>query len=79
MDQQIQWMNDIIWAESINDPHARILKARYYGEISYIDHCLGGILDAVESQEDADNTLIRFSSAGPPGCLQICAGRSSSA
>ena len=49
MDQQIPWMNDIIWAEAINDPHARILKARYYGEISYIDHCLGRILDAVEA------------------------------
>ena len=60
MDQQIPMMNDVIWAESINDPHARILKARYYGEISYIDHCLGQILDAVEARDDADNTLIGF-------------------
>lgn len=60
MDRQIPWMNDIIWAEAINDPHARILKARYYGEISYIDDCLGRILDAVESRPDADNTLICF-------------------
>jgi choline-sulfatase len=59
-DQQIPRMNDMIWAESINDPHARILKARYYGEISYIDDCLGRILDAVESRADADNTLICF-------------------
>ena len=60
MDQQIPRMNHVIWAESINDPHARILKARYYGEISYIDDCLGRILDAVESREDADDTLICF-------------------
>ena len=60
MDRQIPWMNDIIWAESINDPHARILKARYYGEISYIDDCLGKILDAVESGDDADDTVICF-------------------
>ncbi|MGL1891416.1 MAG: sulfatase-like hydrolase/transferase [Spirochaetaceae bacterium] len=60
MDQQIPFMNDIIWAESINDPHSRILKARYYGEISYIDGCLGRILDAVESREDSDNTVICF-------------------
>jgi choline-sulfatase len=60
MDQQIPWMNDIIWAEAINDPHARILKARYYGEISYIDHCLGRILDAVETRDDAANTVICF-------------------
>ena len=60
MDQQIPWMNDIIWAEAINEPLARVLKARYYGEISYIDDCLGGILDAVEARDDADNTVICF-------------------
>jgi len=60
MDEQIPWMNHIIWAEDINDPHARVLKARYYGEISYIDACLGRILDAVDARPDADNTLICF-------------------
>ena len=60
MDEQIPWMNYAIWAEDINDAHARVLKARYYGEISYIDHCLGRILDAIEQRDDADNTLICF-------------------
>ena len=60
MDEQITWMNHAIWAEDINDSHARVVKARYYGEISYIDHCLGRILDAVEARGDADNTLICF-------------------
>lgn len=60
MDEQIPWMNYIIWAEDINDSHARVLKARYYGEISYIDDCLGRILDAVEGRADADNTVICF-------------------
>lgn len=60
MDEQIPWMNYAIWAEDINDPHARVLKARYYGEISYVDSCIGRILDAVESREDADNTVICF-------------------
>ncbi|MBM4458904.1 MAG: choline-sulfatase [Chloroflexi bacterium] len=60
MDEQIPWMNHLIWAEAINDPHARVLKARYYGEISYIDDCLGRILDAVEARGDADNTVICF-------------------
>jgi arylsulfatase len=59
-DEQITWMNHAIWAEDINDPHARVLKARYYGEISYIDYCLGRILDAVEARDDAENTLICF-------------------
>ncbi len=60
MDEQLRWMNHAIWAEDINDSHARVLKARYYGEISYIDQCLGRILDAVEARGDAANTLICF-------------------
>ena len=60
MDEQIPWMNYAIWAEDINDAHARVLKSRYYGEITYIDQCLGRILDAVEERDDAENTLICF-------------------
>ena len=60
MDEQIPWMNYLIWAEDINDPWARNLRARYYGEISYIDYCLGRILDVIEAREDADNTMICF-------------------
>ena len=60
MDEQISWMNYAIWAEDINDVHARVLKARYYGEITYIDQCLGRILDAVEARGDSENTLICF-------------------
>jgi len=60
MDEQIPWMNRIIWADDIGDPRARVLKARYYGEISYIDDCLGRILDAVDALPDADNTLVAF-------------------
>jgi choline-sulfatase len=39
---------------------ARIVKARYYGEISYIDFCLGRILDCVEASPNSENTLISF-------------------
>ena len=60
MDEQIPWMNHAIWAEDINDAHARVLRARYYGEITYIDQCLGRILDAVEARGDSENTLICF-------------------
>ncbi|HIJ74416.1 MAG TPA: sulfatase-like hydrolase/transferase [Candidatus Hydrogenedentes bacterium] len=60
LDEQIPWMNQCIWAEDINDPLARILKARYYGEISYIDDCLGRILDAVEARGRSQDTLICF-------------------
>ncbi len=60
MDEQVTWMNYGIWADDISDARARALKARYYGEISYIDDCLGRILDAVEASSEADNTLICF-------------------
>jgi choline-sulfatase len=53
-------MNYAIWAEDVNDSHARVLKARYFGEITYIDDCIGRILDAVEKRGDAENTLICF-------------------
>jgi choline-sulfatase len=60
MDEHIPWMNHMIWAEDINDSHARVLKARYYGEISYIDDCIGRILDAIRASGDDANTLICF-------------------
>lgn len=59
-DEQIPWMNSIIYADEINDAWARNLKTRYYGEISYIDSCIGRILDEVEKRTDAENTLICF-------------------
>ena len=60
MDEQIQWMNYLIYADEINDAWARNFKTRYYGEITYIDDCIGKILDAVERRGDADNTIICF-------------------
>ncbi len=60
MDEQIPWMNHAVFAEDVSDIHNQILYARYYGEISYIDQCLGRVLDAVEARPDADNTLICF-------------------
>jgi choline-sulfatase len=60
MDEQIPWMNHAVWAEDINDALTQNLISRYYGEISYVDACIGRLLDAVESRPDADNTLICF-------------------
>lgn len=59
-DEQIPWMNYIIYADEINNAWARNLKTRYFGEISYIDSCIGRILDTVEQRPDADNTAICF-------------------
>jgi len=60
MDEQITWMNYLIWANELNDFSAREARARYYGEISYIDSCVGKILDCIEENGNADNTLICF-------------------
>ena len=59
-DEQIPWMNFIVYSNEINDAWARNLRTRYYGEISYIDSCIGRILDEVEARPDADNTMICF-------------------
>lgn len=60
MDEQIPCSNRAMWAEDVGDPLARVLKSRYYGEITYIDDCLGRVLDAVDARGDADNTVICF-------------------
>ena len=59
-DPFLEFSNYTMYADEISPHRARCLKARYYGEISYIDHCLGRILDAVDARPDADNTLIAF-------------------
>jgi len=60
MDEQIPWMNYAIWAEDVNDAHARVVRSRYYGTITYIDDCIGRILDAVDARGDAATTMICF-------------------
>lgn len=60
LDESIAADRYAIWAEDISHAHARTLKSRYYGEITYIDMCIGRILDAVEARDDADDTLICF-------------------
>ena len=60
MDEQIPCMNYAVWADQISPVLNQQLWARYYGEISYIDWCMGRILDAVEKRPDVDNTLIAF-------------------
>jgi choline-sulfatase len=60
LDEEIPYMRYAVWADAINPALARIVKARYYGEITYLDHCLGRILDAVEARANSENTLICF-------------------
>ena len=60
LDEEIPFMRHAIWADAISPELAKIVKARYYGEISYLDHCLGRILDAIEARPSQDNVLICF-------------------
>lgn len=60
MDEQIPFMNYLIWADDMSDSMTRNLRARYYAEITYIDQCIGRILDAVGARDDADDTVICF-------------------
>jgi choline-sulfatase len=55
MDERIPWNNYFIYAEEISVAQARNLRSRYYGEISFIDACIGRILDALEQRLDAEN------------------------
>lgn len=60
MDEQIKFMNFAIWADDISNGSARNLKAHYYAEITYIDDCIGRILDELESKGELENTVICF-------------------
>lgn len=60
LDQHLPWMNHAVFAEDVDGARARSLKARYYAEITYIDGCLGRILDAVDRRPDPDNVMIIF-------------------
>lgn len=62
LDQQIPLMNYGVWADDVSDAQARVVKARYYAEISHVDHCVGRVLDALDAREDAANTLVIFCS-----------------
>jgi choline-sulfatase len=60
LDEEIPFMRHAIWADAINPELAKIVKARYYGEITYLDHCLGRILDTIEARSNPNNVLICF-------------------
>jgi choline-sulfatase len=60
LDEEIPFMRHAVWADAINPELAKIVKARYYGEITYLDHCVGRILDAIEARPNSENVVICF-------------------
>ncbi len=62
LDDIIRWDSHVMWAEQISDLQIKLLYSRYYGEITYIDKCIGNILDTLEATGQDENTLICLSS-----------------
>jgi arylsulfatase len=62
MDPRVPWNRYFVFAEDVSNAQFRTLRARYYGEISYIDYCIGRMLDAVEASGRDEDTLIVFTS-----------------
>src|SRR5947208_2286237 len=60
LDEEIPYMRYAVWGDAINATLTKIVKARYYGEITYLDHCFGRILDAIEARPNSENTLVCF-------------------
>ena len=60
LDEEIPFMRHAIWADAINPALTKIVKARNYGEVTYLDYCLGRILDAIEARPNSENVLICF-------------------
>ncbi len=59
-DPYLPWMNRLVWAEDISPAQGRQLRARYQGEIAFLDVCIGRILDGLRRRPDWENTLIVF-------------------
>lgn len=63
MDEKIPAQNYHFWnsrEDDLGESTVRTIKAHYYGMISEVDRHIGRLLDAVESRDDAENTLICF-------------------
>ncbi|MCC6858784.1 MAG: sulfatase-like hydrolase/transferase [Bryobacterales bacterium] len=41
---------------------SRFMKAAYYAQVEFVDHCFGQVLDALDASGQRDNTLIVFTS-----------------
>ncbi len=60
MDEQIPFMNYLTWSNDLSESTIQNLWAHYFGEISYIDSCIGKILDEIERSESERDTVICF-------------------
>lgn len=62
MDERVRWNSFFVFAEDFSDAHFRTLKSRYYGEISYIDWCIGKLIRELKERGLYEDTMIIFTS-----------------
>lgn len=61
--------------EMLGEDEWRLLVEAYYSMVGFADHCVGQVLDALEQEGLADNTIVVFTSdhgdfAGEHGCVE---------
>jgi len=62
MDERVRWNKHFVFADDLSKSHIKTLRARYYGEISYLDWCVGRIIDKLKEKNLFEETLIIFTS-----------------
>jgi arylsulfatase len=62
MDERVRWNSYFVFAEDMSTAHIRTLKSRYYGEISYIDWCIGKMIRELKALGLYDDTMVIFTS-----------------
>ena len=50
-----------LWDHDLTDDQIRKAKRAYYGSVSYVDDCIGRLLETLEEAGLADNTILIFS------------------
>ncbi|KAH6977083.1 alkaline-phosphatase-like protein [Ilyonectria robusta] len=50
-----------LWDQDFSDEQIKRAKRAYYGSVSYVDDCIGRLLETLEDAGLADNTIIIFS------------------
>jgi arylsulfatase len=65
LDEKIPAQNYHFWRSRADDTSREVIRtarAHYYGLVTQVDREVGRVLDAVEARDDAENTLICFTS-----------------
>lgn len=50
-----------LWGEDFSDEQIRRARRAYYGAVSYVDDCVGKLLDVLKNCRLDDNTIVIFS------------------